>query len=91
MPHKCVKCDTVYDDESDHVVKGCDCGSKVFLYVRKEKFESLKHIVARKDGRYEINVGALFNKSPEVNHTEVVRLEEGKYDIDLAKALRGEE
>ncbi len=48
MPHKCVKCGLVYGDRAGQLLKGCDCGSRIFMFLRedqvsvKEKMESLQ-------------------------------------------------
>ncbi|MCX6777715.1 MAG: Zn-ribbon containing protein [Candidatus Micrarchaeota archaeon] len=40
MPHKCVRCGTVYDDEDvNTLAEGCGCGSKVFLFISGEEEE----------------------------------------------------
>lgn len=36
MPHKCVRCTTVYPNNSPELMRGCACGSRVFLYIRDE-------------------------------------------------------
>ncbi len=36
MPHKCVRCTTVYPNNSPELMRGCTCGSRVFLYIRDE-------------------------------------------------------
>jgi predicted nucleic acid-binding Zn-ribbon protein len=48
MPHKCVKCGATYGDRAGQLLKGCGCGSRIFLFLRedqisvKEKMESLQ-------------------------------------------------
>lgn len=48
MPHKCVKCGAVYGDRAGQLLKGCDCGSRIFMFLRedqvsvKEKMEALQ-------------------------------------------------
>ncbi|MBI5225609.1 hypothetical protein HY994_00020 [Candidatus Micrarchaeota archaeon] len=34
MPHKCVRCSTVYPNNSPELMRGCSCGSRVFLFLR---------------------------------------------------------
>ncbi len=34
MPHKCVRCTTVYPNNSPELMRGCSCGSRVFLFLR---------------------------------------------------------
>lgn len=35
MPHKCTKCGKIYEDGSDQVLRGCQCGNRLFLFIRK--------------------------------------------------------
>jgi len=32
MPHQCMNCDRMYEDDADELVDGCECGSTLFLY-----------------------------------------------------------
>ena len=36
MPHKCVSCSKVYPNSSPELLKGCACGSRIFLYMRSD-------------------------------------------------------
>lgn len=36
MPHKCVTCSKVYPNSSPELLKGCSCGSRIFLYLRSD-------------------------------------------------------
>lgn len=36
MPHKCTNCGNVFDDGSDDILSGCDCGSRKFEYVGED-------------------------------------------------------
>ncbi len=37
MPHKCVKCSKVYDNNSPQLLRGCECGNRVFLFLKPEQ------------------------------------------------------
>lgn len=34
MSHKCVRCTTIFPNNSPELMRGCTCGSRVFLYLR---------------------------------------------------------
>ena len=36
MPHKCVRCASIYPSQSHELMSGCSCGSRVFLFIRDE-------------------------------------------------------
>ena len=46
MPHQCVRCNKFYDDGAAEILKGCDCGGKLFFYIRKEKLEEVKNMTS---------------------------------------------
>ena len=47
MPHQCTKCGEVYPDASEELLKGCNCGSKFFYYIKQEKLDSLQDEVQK--------------------------------------------
>lgn len=120
MPHKCVRCGTIYGDGASEILDGCECGAKLFFYVRKEHVEKAEEltedlsdgdrrqiesdildligkeresdrpvildfeaVVVKKPGQYELDLVHLFKGDP-----VVIKLEEGKYFIDLKQSLR---
>ncbi len=42
MPHKCVRCGKVYEDNDSSILKGCECGSVFFMYFKTS--EDIKHM-----------------------------------------------
>ncbi len=36
MSHKCVRCSSVFPNNSPELMRGCTCGSRVFLFMRDE-------------------------------------------------------
>jgi predicted nucleic acid-binding Zn-ribbon protein len=36
MPHKCVRCGKVYPNNSSQLLKGCQCGTRIFIYLQNE-------------------------------------------------------
>ena len=44
MPHQCVRCNTFYEDGSQELLKGCNCGGRLFFFIKKEKLEDMKKI-----------------------------------------------
>ena len=87
MPHQCVKCDTHYEDDAEEVMKGCCCGSKAFAYSKPQEDKpvllDLESIKQEEEGRFELDVHALFGK-----RSVVYKEEEGKYTIDLQESFR---
>ncbi len=97
MPHKCTMCGTVYEDGSDVVIDGCDCGNRLFFYYRKisdeeaaklktekklNEVDSLKGIIGIKDGEPVIDRGSdIWNIKVKDN---------GVYDIDISSLMMKE-
>jgi uncharacterized protein len=120
MPHQCVRCNTLYPDGAQEILKGCSCGARLFFYIKKKQIEEGKQLVGNltvedkkqiekdiieiinirkedpqrpvvldiesvrilKPGKYELDIVHLFKKDP-----LIVKLEEGKYVIDLPQAF----
>lgn len=100
MPHKCVRCNTTFVDGSADLLKGCTtCGGKFFFFVKKEHLEKADKVTKflSEEERRQIEhdaweiIGEPFDDSPVILDLESVNiLEEGKFEIDLAKLFRKE-
>jgi predicted nucleic acid-binding Zn-ribbon protein len=123
MPHQCVRCNTIYDDGAKEILRGCNCGARLFFYIKKKHLEESKEIISTlspedkvniekdiheilhikeedpnkpvildieairviKPGKYELDLVHLFKKDP-----LIIKLEEGKYIIDLPQVFQNE-
>src|SRR3989344_8510315 len=122
MPHQCVRCNTFYPDGAHEILRGCNCGTKLFFYIKKKHLEESKEMISNfseeekqqiehdvkeilhvKDeldkpvvldlesirimqpGKYELDLVHLFKKDP-----LIIKLEEGKYIIDLPQTFKAE-
>ena len=121
MPHQCVRCNTMYQDGAQEILKGCDCGARLFFYIKKKHIEEGKELISNlsveekkhieedvseilhikqekedrpvildieairvlQPGKYELDLVHLFKKDP-----LIIKLEEGKYIIDLGQAFK---
>lgn len=99
MPHQCVRCNTFYEDGSEEILKGCNCGGKLFFYIKKDKLEKARSVVINLSDQdkeqiegdvFDI-IGAEHKHEPVVLDIESIRVQEpGKYEIDLIPLLRGD-
>ncbi len=100
MPHQCVRCNTIYDDGAEEILKGCKCGGRLFFYIKKNKLKEVKEKTAKlseKDKKeiekdvFEL-VGSDVDKSdPVVLDVEAIRvLQPGKYELDLVHLFKNE-
>lgn len=101
MPHQCVRCDTLYDDGAQEILKGCSkCGGRLFFYIKKEKLEEQKEITTKltKVEKKQIEkdifdlIGSEIDKEkPVVLDLESIRiLKPGKYELDLVHLFKKE-
>lgn len=42
MPNQCVHCGKIYEDAAVELLKGCNCGSHFFFFVKEKQLEELK-------------------------------------------------
>lgn len=93
MPNQCVHCGKMYDDASEELLKGCECGSHFFFFVRKEQLEELQKKTieleavdktqVEKDVREMIGIEE-DEEAPVILDLESVRVTgPGKFEIDV--------
>ena len=101
MPHQCVRCDTLYEDGAEEILKGCSCGGKLFFYIRKEKLEESKNITynltKKEKSEIEKDVFELIGHerkkedAPVVLDFESIRIvKPGQYELDLVHLFKDE-
>jgi len=99
MPHKCTKCGKVYEDGSDAILKGCECGNRLFYYLKdkkprqkQKKVETAEKVKLPKDdisnimvgnGVYKIDVDSLMKKEP-----IIVSGGEGRYIVSISSVFK---
>ncbi|MBU0763091.1 MAG: Zn-ribbon domain-containing protein [Candidatus Altiarchaeota archaeon] len=103
MPHKCARCSSIYEDGSTQLKEGCGCGSKVFLYLRsdyagtkeqtiqvlKEKEISQKDLEWL-DEEFTDKLKRQGRTTISLDLENVLRVDEGKFRLDLQSLMRGE-
>ncbi len=102
MPHQCVRCNTFYDDGAKELLNGCNCGGKLFFFIKKEKLDDMKKLaeedkLSRKE-KEQIEqdifdlVGSEVDKDqPVILDLEAIRiLRPGKYELDLVHLFKKE-
>ncbi|MBW2986416.1 Zn-ribbon domain-containing protein [Candidatus Woesearchaeota archaeon] len=100
MPHQCVRCDSMYDDGAQEILKGCPCGGKLFFYIKKEKLKQLedeKKIALSPVQKEQIEkdvydmTGIDDRDRPVVLDLESIKvLKPGKFELDLVKLFKGD-
>lgn len=101
MPHQCVRCNKFYEDGSIVILKGCDCGGRLFFFIKKEKMEDAKKLTEQvqlsqeQKLQMESDVFELMGHEPSdepvVLDLEAIRVTHpGKYELDLVHLFQGE-
>ncbi|MBT4824899.1 hypothetical protein HN695_01465 [Candidatus Woesearchaeota archaeon] len=96
MPHRCVRCSKIHDDGSAQILKGCDCGCKLFFFIKKsalEKKEEPKLDLSEKEkDQIENDVCDIIGMNKEdLEHPVILDLETvnilqpGKFEVDLVR------
>jgi predicted nucleic acid-binding Zn-ribbon protein len=106
MPHKCTRCDTIFEDGAVEILNGCpNCGWNKFLYVRdvtedeteKKEDQSEKKILKEIDEfiqEHGIKTDEIekVEQEPESERIESLRIMgPGSYELNLEALLEREE
>jgi uncharacterized protein len=102
MPHQCVRCRTLFEDGAQEILKGCNCGGKLFFFVKKERIKELEQLsnqatlsqedkVQMEQDIYDLIGTSADKDEPIILDIEAIRvLEPGKYELDLIHLLNKE-
>ncbi|MBI5036821.1 hypothetical protein HZC09_05765 [Candidatus Micrarchaeota archaeon] len=94
MPHKCVRCSKAYPSQSPELMKGCSCGSRVFLFIREGEQPKQTPQQQKELDKLEEDLAFLSKDKPVIVDMDAVEnlriLEKGSYEFDLQSLLKGE-
>ena len=99
MPHQCVRCNTLYRDGSQEILKGCPCGARLFFYIKRQHIEEGKELISNlsiedkksieEDITEMLNVKVEDIDKPVILDIEAIRvLKPGKYELDLVHLFK---
>ena len=99
MPHQCVRCNIMYQDGAQEILKGCSCGARLFFYIKKKDIEVGKELInnlsPEEKKHIEEDVSEILHiKNEEEDHPVVLDIEAirilqpGKYEIDLVHLFK---
>ena len=99
MPHQCVKCNNIFQDGSNELLKGCSkCGGKFFFYLRKDSVTEQQKIIKRLSiedkKKIEEDVMDILGNKEDVpvvlDLASINIIEPGKFELDLVKLFKGD-
>lgn len=98
MPHQCVRCNTLYPDGAQEILKGCNCGARLFFYIKQKHIEEGKELISNlsleEKQQIETDVTEMLNikkdhDQPVILDFESIRvLKPGKYELDLVHLFK---
>lgn len=99
MPHQCVRCSTLFPDGAQEILKGCQCGARLFFYIKKKHIEEGKEIINNLSHEEKVQIEtdiaeimAIKNEDqdrPVILDIEAIRvLQPGKYELDLVHLFK---
>ena len=99
MPHQCVRCSKLHEDGSDQLLKGCECGGKLFYYIKKESLKAMQEELPKLSPLQQQEVerdvreiiGDASGDKPVILDVGNIHVKEpGKYELDLVQLFKGE-
>ena len=99
MPHQCVRCNLLYPDGAQEILRGCSCGARLFFYIKKKDVDEGKELISElteEDKKHiEEDVAEILHikqedlDKPVVLDIEAIRvLKPGKYELDLVHLFK---
>lgn len=95
MSHQCVKCGKIYESTAPEILKGCECGSHYFFFLKNEDLLIKETENLTKTERAEIMQDIKEVIGPEIEKPVILDLESvrvtkpGKFEIDLVSLFKG--
>ncbi len=101
MPHQCVRCNKLYEDGAQEILKGCSCGARLFFYIKKKHIEEGKELVSNlsveekqqieRDVTDILHIKQEDKEKPIILDIESIRvLKPGKYELDLVHLFKND-
>jgi len=99
MPHQCVRCNKIYEDGDNQILKGCtSCEGKFFFFVRKEALKKVQEATSNltREQKESIErdvmdiVGVEDDKPVILDLASINILEPGKFELDIVRLFKGE-
>ncbi len=98
MPHQCVRCNKIYEDGNNAILEGCECGAKLFFFIKKERLEEVKNQTAEltqkekeeiENDIFDLVGSEIDREQPVILDFESIRiLKPGKYELDLVNLFK---
>ncbi|PSG99359.1 MAG: hypothetical protein BRC29_04510 [Nanohaloarchaea archaeon SW_7_43_1] len=93
MPHRCMNCGNTYEDDSEELIDGCECGSSLFIYENEPEEQELSEdekTEVRSDIEEMVEEGLEERENIKFKFDldSIVVEEEGVYNINVSRLLK---
>lgn len=95
MTHQCIRCGNIYENSDSSILRGCNCGSSFFAYIKSQKdAEKLKKIEEELE-EHHTSLEREIEKEVEKIDTpfgiETVKIpQEGVYEINIDALMKNQ-
>ncbi|MFB6202970.1 MAG: Zn-ribbon domain-containing protein [Candidatus Nanohaloarchaea archaeon] len=94
MPHRCMNCGRTYEDDSEELIDGCECGSSLFMYEKGE--EKSKEELQEEKAQVESDIEEMMFEGEEERQGIKIEFDldsisvesEGVYNINVSRLLK---
>ncbi|MBS3159884.1 hypothetical protein J4436_03785 [Candidatus Woesearchaeota archaeon] len=96
MPHQCVKCDRIFEDGSDEILKGCNgCGGKFFFFIKSKTEKNIHNLSLEEKENIEKDVLDILGINSDdklivLDLASINITKSGKFELDIAKLFKKE-
>lgn len=95
MPHRCMNCGKVYEDESDRLIEGCSCGCSLFMYEKDAEPEKSEEELQEEKEKVETDIRDMVMDGEEERENIQIEFDldsiqvhgEGVYELNISRLL----
>lgn len=95
MPHRCMNCGKVYEDESEELIDGCECGSSLFMYEKDAEPGSSEEDLQEEKEKVESDIQHMMMEGEEERENIQIEFDldsiqvhgEGVYELNISRLL----
>mgnify|MGYP006268144211 FL=1 len=95
MPHRCMNCGTVYEDESEKLIEGCECGCSLFMYEKDAEVEKSEEELQEEKEKVETDIQHMIMEGEEERGQIQIEFDldsiqvhgEGVYELNISRLL----
>ena len=95
MPHQCLGCDSIYENTSDVIFKGCPkCGKRLFLFIKKAPQQQDEVELTKQEKEIVLKEVESISEIQQTDKPIILKLENirilspGRYEIDINQLMK---